>query len=228
MEEYLEKQKMLSSGSNLMTISRKVKRGELSNLGYGYYAENRKTLHFNLDETMQAIEKILDEFPMTPKHAIFSSISLNFCINQLISSTTYIVEVEKGYDQSVFEFLKNRLDNVILLNPDEGMKINYWKPNAIYIYELYTRAPTNKNGTTCIEKLIVDLLVDKKHITLFSGSDVTMSIERLCKEYAVNYQTLLSYASRRGKKKEVLTAIQDYIPSPILERITEHDQQKIA
>ena len=204
---------------NLMAISRLIKKGELGNLGFGFYIKNPHFLKFENDNLMRKINKLLDDFPIIPSRVVFSSISMNFCINQLISSTTYIVEVEKEYLQAAFELLKEKTNCVVLYKPNKEDKINYWQPNIIYIKELFKRGPVNIDGTITIEKLIVDLLFDEDFCSLYSSQDIELAVSTLCANYVVNYKTLLAYATRKNRKKELLNAIWPYIPPDIKEII---------
>lgn len=211
--------KLYSIGFNNMAISRQVKRELLGNVGYGFYTQNPIFLKLENDMTMIKINNLLDKYPLTPKRMVFSSISLNFCINQLISSTTYIVEVEKEYVQSVFYYLKEKLSNNILIKPNKQEKENYWVPNTIYVKELYKRSPVNKDGTIKIEKLLVDLLFDEDVYSLFSGKDINNAIDILCSNFTINYKTLIAYATRRNKRSELIDRIYSYIPKEIIEEL---------
>lgn len=217
MEKLVAKANLYAMGFHAMSISRLTKKKELGNLGYGFYVNSPNILHFENDAMMHKINSLLDSFPFVPNRVVFSSMSLNFCINQLISGTTYIVEVEKEYLQSVFELIKENFNGTVLLKPSKENKINYWSPNAIYVTELFKRSPVNKNGTITIEKLIVDLLFDKEIFSLYSGQDIDSAIDILCNKYTINYKTLFSYASRRNRKHQLLDRINKYIPKEILE-----------
>lgn len=220
MKDLIVKTDLCEKGINAMGISRLIKKGALGNLGYGFYIESPNILHFDNDEIMIKINSLLDNFPFVPNRMIFSSISLNFCINQLISNTTYVVEVEKEYIQSVFEILKENLYSVVLLKPDKESRINYWVPNVIYVTELFKRSPVNKDGTITIEKLIMDLLFDENIYSLYSSQDIDLAIDILCSKYVINYKTLFSYAARRNRKNQLLNRINKYIPKEILKVVS--------
>lgn len=222
MTNIVTKEELSATGITDMGISRLTNKGRLGNLGYGFYINNPNILHFENDKTMAKVNSLLDSFPFVPNRVVFSSISLNFCINQLISGTTYIVEVEKEYLQSVFELLKDNFKGVVLLKPDKESRINYWAPNAIYVTELFKRSPVNKDGTIRAEKLIVDLLFDENIYSLYSDQDVDSAIDILCSKYIVNYKTLFSYATRRNRKNQLLDRVKKYIPKEILEIVC-HD-----
>ena len=213
----LSSPKLMQSEFPKMKISRLIKKGSLGNLGYGFYIEAPNTFNLEKDDIMIKINKLLDSFPIHPNRVIFSSISLNSYINQLLSSSTYVVEVEKEYIQSTFELLKASLKNTVLLKPTEEDKLNYWKPNAIYVIELFKRSPVKNDGTITIEKLIVDLLFDENIYSLYSGQDIDSIIDILCTRYTFNYKTLFAYASRKGRKEQLLTRIKQYIPKEIME-----------
>lgn len=220
MEKVWDKQYMLQTAHNEMGISRLVKNKKYSKLGYNYFVKYSKPyLSFDYNDTMRKIAYILKRFPVKPKFVIFSSISLNFCINQQITSTTYILEIEKDYIDTVFDLLKNSFKNVVLKCPSEKDKIAYWKPNAIYIYPLFSRSPINANGTFSLEKLVVDLLFSHKLSNLYSGNDIKEAIDTLFRKYHVNYMTLFAYAKRRNKEKELYSIINPYMPDVIKEAV---------
>ena len=219
MEKIVNIDELKPLGYNLMRISRLVKKGKLGNLGYGFYTNNPNLFRLNKDETIIKINELLDSFPISPKRVIYSSSSLNPYINQLISSTTYIVEVEKEYVQMVFTLLKEEYKGNVLLKPNRFEKNNYWNPNIIYVKELFKRSPVNEDGTITIEKLVVDLLTDEDIYSLYSGVDIDSAIDILLKNYLINYKTLISYASRKNRKQQLLERIRQYIPQEILKEI---------
>lgn len=207
-----------------MAISRRVKKQELGNCGYGFYQTHPNVLSFDEDAVMIQIHALLKSFPLAPKNVVFCSSSLNFCINQQISSPTYLVEVEKEYLFPVFESLKSIFPNrVILFRPNQEDKLNYWRPGAIYVVELFKRSPLDPNGMMSIEKLVVDLLCDEDLYSFYSGIDIEYALDTLCSRYVINYRTLFAYASRKGKRDLVLKRIRRYIPAEILE-IVEDDR----
>lgn len=199
-----------------MTISRLVNKASIGNLGYGYYVKDPNYFTLEHDFFEKKINDVLDQIIIKPKRVVFSSKSLNSILNELISFPTYIVEVEKEYIQTVFELLKTKFSNVILLKPSEIEKENYWKPNAIYVYELFKRSPTIQDGSIKIEKLIFDLLFNDNYSSFYSGQDIELMIDKICSTYVINYKTLFSYASRRNKYSELFSKIQSYIPIELL------------
>ena len=219
MENLLALTKFRKQGLNLMSISRKIKKNEIGNLGFGFYCSNPNLLILEKDLISRKINRLLDGFGFKPERVVFSSISLNFCINQLISSNTYIVEVEKEYIEATFTLLKEKFGDLVLFKPSDNDKALYWEQNKIYVVELFKRSPVNKDGTMTIEKLIVDLLFDKNLSSLYSGKDIESAIEVLCTKYCINYKTLFAYAKRRNRGKELYSYISKYIPSQILELI---------
>lgn len=208
-----------NQGFNDMKISRLVKSHKLGNLGYGFYIDNPQHFDLEKDAVIKITNTLLNSFPNKPNRVLFSSTSLNNYINQLISSTTYIVEVEKEYIQTVFELLKSKLKNKVLLKPNDDDKHNYWEPGVIYLVELYKRCPVSKDGSIKVETLLVNLLCNKHYYSLYSGQDIESIINTICLNYTIDYKTLISYASRRNKKEDVLNVLSKYIPQEILEVI---------
>ena len=191
-------------------FERAKRRGEISSFGYGFLAAPAiDDSSLGLDKTMLRIKKRLDSFLFPPKYSLFSSISLNFCVNHLISHTTYLVEVEKAYLLSAFCLLREEFGNRVLLNPTRDQFVDYWQSGIIVLAPLLSKAPTSKDGSIRVEKLIVDLILPSRASWFYPSADCEMAVESLCTEFAVNFHSLFAYAERKGKAREVLQALRE-------------------
>lgn len=195
-----ESTKYISNNS----FQRALANGEISSLGYGFVtvpALARLTL--KTDEITEKINALLNSLALPPKRVVFSSRSLNPFINHLITTPTYIVEVEKDCMEIVFDMLRNEFPGKTLWAPNEEERLRYGWPGTIWLYPLLTKSPTLNDGSIAIEKLIVDLICNPHYSRLFSGTDIEQALFFLSKRYEINFRTLFAYAKRKGKQKVV-------------------------
>jgi len=118
-----------------------------------------------------------------------------------------IIEVEKGTEEHVFYFLSD-LRNNVFLNPSKDILDKYAKENTnkLIVRKLVTDAPIQKIDTikiASLEKIIVDLIIDKELFSGYQGRDLESIIENAYQFYSINENKLLRYASRREKKDVV-------------------------
>ncbi|MDR2822233.1 MAG: hypothetical protein LBV58_01595 [Acholeplasmatales bacterium] len=190
-----------------------------------YYKFNDKLVNFKyqyckIDNLIK--ESIENKFP-DMEVCIWSTNFLSSFMNlQPYVSYTFI-EVNSFYVEFLFEYLKGIYDNVFI-NPDERELFHYSKgDNPIIIRKLPLRSPLDKQYTgnigsitkksksksnvfnLKIEKLIVDIFIDKDKILIYE--DLDFIIRELLKVYCVNFVKLLSYASYRNVRDE----LEDYI-----------------
>ena len=57
--------------------------------------------------------------------------------------------------------------------------------------------------TITLEKMIVDLFCERSLFVAFQGSELVHIINNAYERYAINFTTLLHYARRRGKEKDI-------------------------
>lgn len=194
--------------------------GRISSLGYGYIAIPAwKSFVAEEDEVTRRIHNVLSSFAFPPSHVVFSSLSLNPYINQLIAHPSYIVEVEKEYLQPSFDALRATLKNRVLLNPSEEERVRYYEPGIVCLYPLMSKSPVSKDGTMRVEKLLVDLIVSPRYRSIVSGPDIRQGLSIICNEYAVNYRTLFAYAARKRKVQEVYMALEEIAEEQLKEML---------
>jgi len=192
--------------------------GEISSLGYGYVSvPAMKEFSLEGDKTTARIGKTLESFAFPPSRVVFSSVSLNPFINQLIAHPTYVVEIEKDYLEPCFDALRKDLANRVLLNPTAEERTRYAEPGLVCIYPLLSKSPVSKDGSARVEKLLADLVVSSRYRSLYSGMDVEQALRIIVNEYAVNYRTLFAYAARKRKTKEIYAALETVAEGQIKE-----------
>lgn len=212
---FFQKQGEQLTDENLkVRINRLKSKGTIVSVGRGLYKLNeKKTFQPQVSNDLKKLAaKINSGFPFL-NYLIWTTSWLNELTTlQLIKSLT-VVEIEGGSEDAVFALLKTVAPGKIFLNPTEAEWTKYIaeKQDAILVSSLISKSPAEKKGKIRIpklEKILVDLYCDKLWQMIFSAELQTIFREA-CMQYAINFSTLLAYASRRGKRSEIW----DYIKS---------------
>lgn len=186
--------------------------GIISRVGRGKY-QIGTSFNFEpqLGNTIISINSQLKKtFPFSD-YCIWKTVVIKeLTVHQSFTNFT-IVEVERDSIDAVFQFLKEKY-KYVYLKPKKDIVENYLldMPNPIIIQHLISEAPIqkiNKIPTITIEKLLVDLVFGKDLFYFYQGYELIHVFQRAFDKYTINENKLFRYASRRGKKEEVLKII---------------------
>jgi hypothetical protein len=131
---------------------------------------------------------------------------INSLSQHLINRDIYYVEVEREAIDAVFQQLREKFKYVLRKKTDTDL---YFGEGLIVVRPFITAAPVqfiSQIPTTTIEKLLVDLFSDKEFYFL-QGYELTYIFGNAFSKYTINIDKLLRYASRRGKKEEIVDFI---------------------
>lgn len=187
-------------------ILHRVSRGNFA-LGIGNYYS--PIITNNLKSTYNKVKRF---FPYTEICVWHTDFLKEFTHNQINFSFT-IIEVERDALDSIYLKLKDNLKNVYL-NPNINELKSIYTPNiqSIILIPLVTESPLlkiNEINTITIEKLLVDLYSDKTWENL-QGYEFIRIFETAISKYTILSSKLLRYASRKGKKEEIINILQNY------------------
>ncbi len=146
------------------------------------------------------------------KHCVWETSWLNeFARHQAIRSIL-IIEIEKGFEESLFYDLKDRMSGEVFLNPDERV-IDFYLAESnqpVVVKKLITRAPITRRSEKklsfyipTLEKILVDLYSDEKLLYYLQGSDLIHIYENAITHYNINFTKLFSYAKRRKREQDI-------------------------
>ncbi len=152
-------------------------------------------------------KKIGKQFPDL-KYCIWATKSVNEFSLHLTGKFITIIQVEKDALEPGYEFLKSQDIGTIYYQPDEKEIERYVfeKEQSIILQSLISKAPTQTVQnilTITLEKMIVDLFCERSLFVAFQGSELVHIINNAYERYAINFTTLLHYARRRGKEKDI-------------------------
>jgi len=185
-------------------IYKLVQLGVLQRVGKGLYQPGKtKKFISPTNSKMQKIETFLQKrFPFA-QHCQWDLSQINSFAHHLINFNVSFVDVEKDAADSAYYALKEQFPKVMAVqNLYDGLsEFN----NYIIVRTLITEAPIQKTGkihVATLEKMLVDLAVDKEFMT-FQGSEIYAIFESAMEQYTINQNTLLRYAARKNKKEEI-------------------------
>lgn len=165
-----------------------------------------------ISDALFKIAKQLSEKFDEVQHCVWDSVWLNEFVQHQSSKSMLFIEVEKGFEESVFYFLKDKWKNEVFLNPDENV-IDFYitaSNKPVIVKKLLTRAPlierTEKKVefyTPSLEKILVDIFAEKHLFHYLHGGELMHIYENALNRYAINYTKLFSYAKRRERESEI-------------------------
>jgi hypothetical protein len=192
-------------------INRLKSKGVIINVSRGWYKRNdKKTFEPEITPMLKKLSgKLKKGFPFL-HYILWSSHWLNDLTTLQLLRNIFVIEVESGSEDAVFRTIKEDFPARTFLNPKENEWENYMhEKENIVVKTMISESPYKTFHAIKIvrlEKNLVDLYCDKFWKTLFSSEMYNIYTE-VCSNYSINYSTLLSYASRRGKREEIWSYI---------------------
>jgi hypothetical protein len=151
--------------------------------------------------------KIKKQFP-TLKFCIWSTQIVSEFMLHIPARFIILLQVEKEALEPVCDFLKEQKYKRLFIQPEEKEieRYVYESDSAIVLQSLITKSPVIKTDTmvtVTLEKLLVDLLSDKKLFAAFQGKELIHIINAAYNRYSIDFTRLFHYAGRRKKEIEL-------------------------
>lgn len=198
----------LSEGTITVYLSKLKKAGIINNPERGMYSITDKQI-FNpeINQNLKKIyNKIHKEFPFIDL-CVWNTKWLNDLMRHQPFKNYTIIEVEKEAEEQIFNAISEWNKNVYF-NPNEEILERYISSNSeevSIVKNLVTEAPTTKNNKTTIptlEKLLVDIIIDKELFAAQQG-EIEFIYQSAFKKYAINTAKMKRYAIRRNRETEL-------------------------
>lgn len=220
---YLLNEPQLNKNTFAWRIYNLKKKGVIREIGRGQYSFVEKSVYsLQLSNYCEKIAlKISKSFPDVV-FCVSESNWINEFTSHQYSNKFAIIEIEKDFIESVFFNLKESFSN-IFLKPNETELDRYISDlgSAIILIPFITRSPIQKLenqrfNIPTIEKLLVDIFTQNTPYFFLTNSEVKNIIENVFRKYNINQTTLLAYAGRRGKKKQIKSFLVEHKITGIL------------
>ncbi|PVD18071.1 hypothetical protein V512_014455 [Mesotoga sp. Brook.08.105.5.1] len=196
--------------------------GIITHIGRSLYT--LKKLYDYTPEIDQTLRKVYLELrkrlPLT-RICVWRPFWLNEFALHIAFMQTIVVESERETERAVFEVLQESLEKnssltgtLLLLNPsaeDVDLYVSGQSP-AIVVGRLITEAPVRESDGVIVprlEKMLVDLFSGGPVLEPFGGAEMDRVFRNAFNTYALNVNTIIRYATRRGKRQEMA----DYLTS---------------
>jgi hypothetical protein len=222
-ENYFEKNKTLSKeelvfaigndfptwseGTIKVYLSKLKKAGRINNPSRGTYSiANKQTFNPEINQNLKkTFNKIQKEYPYVT-FCIWNSSWLNDVMRHQPFKQYIVIEVEKEAAEQVFNSITGTSKNVFL-NPDEEIFERYIAnlDEVIIVKNLVSESPLikiNKIKIPTLEKLLVDMLIDKELFAAQQG-ELEFIFETAFDKYPINKLKMKRYALRRNREQEI-------------------------
>jgi len=183
--------------------------GLISKISQGVYAlQSHQIWAPVINSTIKSIYKRIEKHFNKLNFMIWHTAWINEFSNLQAFRYMIVIEVEKEFTQSVFEYLKETGLKNVYFNPDKK-EIDYYLNDVSETYVV--KAMISKSPSLLIEnikilkleKLLVDLFCEKELLHSFQGSEVKNIFSKAFNTYSINNSVLLNYAQRRSRRKEI-------------------------
>lgn len=202
----------ISTSSFYRMMRGMISRGEIIRVGRDAYTipENKVALYSH--EYLEIANSLADYLKVNyPKvdFRIFEIVQLNDFLNHQIGRNVIFLFIEDDLGDFLFEGIRDRYNNNVLLNPTSNVFHQYWKEDMIVIEKLTTEAPKGKQEFwhTDLEKILVDIMADKLIADSFSESEYPLIYESAFNNFVIDESKMFRYAKRRTVDQK----IKDYL-----------------
>lgn len=139
---------------------------------------------------------------------------LNDFTRHQLGTFFYILEVERDFEEEVFNAYAESSQLRVYLNPKAEIMERYiGSENTLIIKPLISRSPKqkvpakhrskNKINLPTLEKILVDVFSDPVTFYAIQGSELETLFDNALKRHHINFSKLLNYAQRRNKAKQL-------------------------
>lgn len=201
------------------------KRNILSDLKKGVYTLNSKSAFIpRLSEEMKSICKLVTGQYDPHFYIIWDTFWLNDLTELQATASQVILEIEKGFMDSVFFALKDEGFAEVFIKPDESIMERYISEAKypIIIKPFLSRSPVQLiEGVKvpALEKILVDLYCDRQVYFAFQGHQLEIIYRNATSRYALNFSKLLTYAKRRSREDEIKALLMKVLEKDLKEII---------
>ena len=199
-----------SDAARRYALARLINSGVVSRVGRDQYClkdglpKKYEYVHQYSDYALEIAKLLCDKYPLLDWR-LFEMTSLNEFMNHQIAQNTVFVEAEPMIVESVYETLRVKYAERVMVKPRPRDLDYYWANNTIIVMRLVSEAPKDSKvpyGTT-LEKMLVDLFANKVLMDMISQSEYTVIFEDAFERYNIDEIKMFRYARRRNAEKRM-------------------------
>jgi hypothetical protein len=181
--------------------------------GRGWYSNIQKEFELNIESTKKIIKLLIEKFPLL-EFSCWSTEQLKGFFHHLSTQFVIFIYTDKDFLQSVKDFLIEN-DYNVYFNPHkiEVEKFVELKPQTIILRPSVSSRVSKEKNLKKIEKILVDLFMEMKKITLIDKDEYIKIVSNIILNYRINMAEMLDYADRREVKERVWHVIKEFMES---------------
>lgn len=181
--------------------------------GRGWYSNIQKEFELNIESTKKIIKLLTDKFPLL-EFSCWSTEQLKGFFHHLPTQFVTFIYTDKDFLSTLRDFLTENYYN-IYLNPSkiEAEKFIELKTKTIILRPSVSSRVSKEKNLTKIEKILVDLFMEMKKITLIDKDEYIKIVSNIILNYRINMAEMLDYADRREVKERVWHVIKEFMES---------------
>ncbi len=179
--------------------------------GRGWYSNIQKEFELNIEPTEKIIKLLIEKFPLL-EFSCWSTEQLKGFFHHLPSQFVTFIYTDKDFLSTLRDFLSEN-DYNIYLNPSkiEAEKFIELKTKTIILRPSVSSRISKEKNLTKIEKILVDLFMEMKKISLIDKDEYIKIISNIVLNYRINMAEMLDYADRREAKERIWHMLKEYI-----------------
>ena len=175
--------------------------------GRGWYSNIQKEFEPNIEPTEKIIKLLIEKFPLL-EFSCWSTGQLKGFFHHLPSQFITFIYTDKDFLSTLKDFLTENYYN-IYLNPSktEAEKFIELKTKTIILRPSVSSRISKEKNLTKIEKILVDLFIEMKKISLVDNEEYIKIVSNIILNYRINMAEMLDYAHNRKIEDQMLNII---------------------
>ena len=171
--------------------------------GRGWYSNIQKEFELNIKPTEKIVKLLIEKFPLL-EFSCWSTEQLKGFFHHLPSQFVTFIYTDKDFLSTLRDFLTENYYH-IYLNPSkiEAEKFIELKTKTIILRSSVSSRVSKEKNLTKIEKILVDLFMEMKKITLIDKDEYIKIVSNIFLNYRINMAEMLDYAHNRKIKDEI-------------------------
>ena len=160
------------------------------------------------EDLLRISDFVTAKFPLLT-FSIWEFWMLNEFLNHQFERNAIVIDVEKFFEESVFEAIKTEFDLPVLYKPTQRDLDLYSGHVTALIFPLTSEAPKSNREKTIapLEKILVDLFSNKTLQSVISFGEYPNIFEGAFSKYLIDEKAMFRYARRRKTNEDILKFI---------------------
>jgi len=216
----------------IWNLNEMIKRGDIARIGRGKYLfSNEPRQEFMtpvFDDVKQVVDIITKQFRYVKIVLTDSKWFSDYLVQQPFA-TVVKIEVNSPAVEAVANLLRNEGWKAFSTSELKDAE-KYFSENRIFVIDkIRFNNPTKKIGNNIyiakLEKIMVDIACDCEAFKQYQGWELENFYTNTTERCAVNFSTVIKYASSRGRKAQIIPLLEDSEKYQLFLRSSQDDKK---